>query len=115
MGIEEWAENVVKQYTESIEDNAELASTMSMNILNKLKDTVRPWEMKNFNRQQNAFDKATRDYFIYALYKDTPKDFRTKDANEIKDRIFRRSHLYLDWFTYNSDGHKDIARGVLSM
>ena len=115
MGIDEWAERLVKQYTSTIADNTELASTMSMNVLDELKDTSRPWQMKNFNQQQAAFDKATREHFIYALYKDMPQDFQTKDANEIKDRIWRRAHLYLDWFTYNSDGHKDIARGVFSI
>ena len=93
----------------------ENASSMSLNVLDKLKDASRPWEMQEFNSQQNAFDKVTRDYSLWALYKDTPKQFETKDVDEMKDRVFRRAHLHLDWFTYNSDGHKVIARGVMAI
>jgi len=115
VGVEKWAQMKVKGYTTSIAENIENASRMSLNVLDELKDASRPWEMQKFNSQQNAFDKVTRDYSLWALYKDTPKQFETKDADEIKDRIWRRAHLYLDWFTYNSDGHKDIARGVMGI
>jgi len=89
-------------------------NSMTKDALELFQNSTRPWTIKLHKQKTKFSERNVNENSIWSLRKDTKDEIKEK-GEYWKNTLLRRAWMFDDWFLPGSDGHKDIARGILGL